>query len=152
MHPANIESLPAEVLRCHVFAQLPAFSLTACLFVSRHFSKIIITSSSLIGALTNRQQQSLLKQLYRTGSLALLEWYNKCLKYPGIFLRNECKCLRVAAEGMNLDHKMVKNTNIDFCAQVAGSLCYNTLANSRLSQAGAPISPRVPRAAETSSC
>ncbi len=95
---ASIESLPSELLRCLIFPQVLPSSLLACLFVSRHFLKNILACSSFKPA-TNRHQQRLLEELYETGSVILLEWFNEYLKYPPIFSRNKEMCLDRAAAG-----------------------------------------------------
>ncbi len=96
---APMLSLPPELLQCLIFPQLPAPCLLACLFVSQQFRKIVLSTSSIEITLSNIQQQSLLAGLYRLGSVPLLEWFNKYLKYPVLCLPNKNKCLLAAAEG-----------------------------------------------------
>ncbi len=99
MQPISIDTLFPELLRCLIFPLLPPPSLRTCLFVSRRFYTIVLSISGFKSLLRNVEQQSQLMELYRMGSLPLLEWFNEQLKYPVIFLRNKEDCLTVAAEG-----------------------------------------------------
>ncbi len=76
---ASLRSLPADVLRHHIFRPLGPASLAACSLTSSWLRKIILTHIP-----SNKAKNTTLPMIdiYRGGFIELLQWAQKTLKYP----------------------------------------------------------------------
>ncbi len=76
---ASLRSLPADVIRHHIFRPLGPASLAACSLTSSWLRKIILTRIP-----SNKAKNTTLPMIdiYRGGFIELLQWAQKTLKYP----------------------------------------------------------------------
>ncbi len=96
--------VPSDVIEQHIFKQLDESSLVASSLVCFKFR--MLSSGRLSEPKNNIDQNCILKEIFRNGSLNFLSWFQRRLAYPSMAALSELRpillqrCLSLAAEGI----------------------------------------------------
>ncbi len=99
--------LPTDILEHVIFENMNKSSLAVCSLLCHRFRKIIKTMNSSITKQKFMAQKEILENIYKIGSMDLLDWFSRTLRYPKLSMMHPIQagtCLQQAAQSMRLQY------------------------------------------------
>jgi hypothetical protein len=94
-HQMHLQFIPTDVLEHHILSLLSFSELISCLLVCHHLRMIcsrmlaknqeVLARKETVPAFRERSKLVLLELFEHGASLKVLQWFEKCLRYPLVF-------------------------------------------------------------------